>query len=409
MTLKRIPIFVIAVALLQGCLATTMGEGGTVGPGSSSQILEVSAPDRVELSAGRQLEVAIPIFDPNLPVNSDDWEKRGIWPELRRAEAVYFAVKMKESLQKTQQFGAVRVVPDQSVTGDLYVLGEIDESNGENVGIHIKAVGIDGRVWLSKTFNHRVKEAFFEDARNQGKAPYDPVFQKAADEIVKKLQKKDSEYLQNLRALTEVRFGYSFSEESFSPFLKISGGESQLVAAPADDDPMLQRIRKLRVKDQLFIDRMQTHYDAFEGRVAPSYYTWQEASFTEAKAKRAAKKKAFFEVVGGVLLIAAGVAVAANTDYRSQNSGATTAAAAAAAVGGGYLLMKASETNAQAKFHHDTLMELGRSIDTEMMPQVIKFEETTVELTGNATEQFNQWRRFLKRIYAEEKTPEIQL
>ena len=57
----------------------------------------------------------------------------------------------------------------------------------------------------------------------------------------------------------------------------------------------------------------------------------------------------------------------------------------------------------------DALAELGESIDMELAPQVIEFEKKTVELTGTAREQFAQWRAFLKKIYAQESVPDVQL
>ena len=68
----------------------------------------------------------IPVFDPGIPENPDDYEKLGIWPELRRAEATKFALMMKAALQSTGAFGAVRVTPDKNSTGNLYVLGKIE-------------------------------------------------------------------------------------------------------------------------------------------------------------------------------------------------------------------------------------------------------------------------------------------
>ncbi len=402
MTPKSALICAVAVVFLEGCLAAT-GGGSLIGPGGSSQALESEQEDAAR-SIHRELEVAIPAFDPNLPENSDEWEKQGIWPELRRAESTHFAVRMKEALEATRQFGAVRVVPNQAATGDVYVLGTIKKSNGEDIGIHIKVVGIDGKVWLSKSFKHRVKEAFFKDIRNENKDPYQPVFEDAAAEIVSKLHRQKDEYLEDLNDLTEVRFGYSFSEESFSPFLKLGGGKAKLVAAPADDDAMLRRIRKLRVKDQLFIDRLQPHYDAFEGRLLPSYAKWQTAAFTEVKARRKAKTKAVLQAVVGTLVLVAGAVAAGNSSYDNPNYGA-----GAAVIAGGLLLLKAYETDKEAKFHYEALMELGQSIDVEIAPQVVEFEKKTVELTGNSKQQFDQWRKFLKEIYAAEKTPEIQL
>ena len=86
----------------------------------------------------------------NIPFheNMTDDQKATIWPELRRAESTKFALMMKRALENTEAFGAVRVVPNQNSTGDLYVLGKIDESTGEDIEIDIKVVDISGKTWL---------------------------------------------------------------------------------------------------------------------------------------------------------------------------------------------------------------------------------------------------------------------
>ena len=399
-----------AIFLLSGCYATSGSPFGdsavAVGPESSSQITASSDPSPPLRAIQKEIEVIIPIFDPNIPDDPDSWEKKGIWPELRRVESVDFALKMKKALEDTEQLGAVRVAPDQEVTGDLYVIGKINESNGEDVGINIKVVGIDGKSWLNKNYEHRVDEYFFSSARNEGKSPYDPVFEQAAADIVEQLNRKDQDYLNELNQLSEVRFGYSMSDESFKQFLKFRGNRVELVQAPANNDPMFKRIHQYRVEDQLFTDKMQQYYYDFDKKVEPSYRTWQEAAFTASKAKRKAKGQAALKTIAGILAIGLGaVAASNNSDY----SITADVAAVGAVTAGAVLLSSGIQDYKESKFHQDTLMELGKSVDVEVAPQVIEFEEKTIELTGDATAQFNQWRAALKRIYAEERTPATQL
>ena len=71
--------------------------------------------------------------------------------------------------------------------------------------------------------------------------------------------------------------------------------------------------------------------------------------------------------------------------------------------------MQSFRTSEEANVHRDTLNELGQSVDLELAPKVIAFNKASVELTGNAREQFMQWRTFLQKIYSEEKTPDVQL
>lgn len=152
---------------------------------------------------------------------------------------------------------------------------------------------------------------------------------------------------------------------------------------------------------------MQTHYAAFTQRTDKNYAAWQEHSLPEAKAKREAENEAVAKGILGALLTIGG-AVAATQGYDNYDTGTFVAGAAAVGVGAS-LLGDSFQSRAESKVHADALTELGRSLDIEVAPQVIDLENKTVELTGNAREQFRQWRKFLKRIYAEESTPNVSL
>ena len=402
---------VVIFPLLSGCVSTGMfsssGSGSTlVGPGSSSEIIEDSSNPPLSASGiHRELEVIIPVFDPNIPENSSVWEKQGIWPELRRVESVNFALRMKKALEDTRQTGAVRVTPDTEVVGDLYVIGRINESNGEDVDINIRLVSIGGETWLNKNYKHRVDEYSLTSVRTKNKNPYDPVFEQAAADIAKKLRAKKQDQLEGINQLTEVRFGHSMSDDSFAQFLEFRGDRVKLVRSPADQDPMFKRIHQYRVEDQLFTDQMQQHYYHFDSRVSEAYGTWQESAFAASKARREAQAKAGLQTFVAILAIGLGAAAAANSSSDDGYSTAGTVAAVSGITAGAVLLNEGMQNYKEAKFHHETLMELGKSVDVEVAPQVIEFEEKTIELTGDATAQFNQWRIALKRIYAEEQTP----
>jgi len=313
---------------------------------------------------------------------------------------------MKKALEDTGQLGAVRVAPDQKVTGDLYVLGKINESNGEDVAINIKVVSIDGKTWFSKNYKHRVDEYSLTSVRSQNENPYQPVFDQAATDIVKRMHIQRQNYLEQLNLLTEVRFAYSMSDDSFAQFLKFRGTRVELAQAPSDSDPMFRRIHQYRVEDQLFTDSMQQYYNDFSKKVESSYQTWQEAAFTESKAAREARSKAAWQAFAGILMIGLGAVAASNSSDYSVSS---DVAAISGITAGAVLLGSSAQNYQESKFHQETLMELGKDVDIEVAPQVIEFEEKTIQLTGDATSQFNQWRAALKRIYAEEQTPKLQL
>ena len=407
MFLKKVTtILVLYTFIFAGC-ATKQGHR-TVGPQSSSALYQTA---REEILVERpKIDIIIPVFDPGLPEDPDDYDDE-VWPELRRAEANRFAYKLKGALEETGQFGAVRVTPDSTATGDIYVLGRIEESNGEDVEIDIEVVDISGRTWLDESYDHEVSEAFYQDLRNDGKDAYEPLFMEVAADIVEELDDYDDKELEDLHFLADMRFGANFSDVAFSQYIQRKGTSYSLVSKPSKEDPMLRRVQAIRVRDQLFIDGVQENYAAFSQQMDESYLMWQEQSLFEIQAQRAADRATLAKGIGGAVLI--GLAVLSAVAGANSNSVGSTSAGAAGAILGGVagaaLLGESFKTSDEAEVHREALNELGQSVNMEFAPQVIAFEKQSVELHGDAQQQFGQWRDFLQRIYAEEMTPDVQL
>ena len=399
---------ILHALLLSGCANNNRRSSTAVGPSLSSSYSKPEKIDSVE--ALPKLDVIIPVFDPGLP-EGEDYEDENIWPELRRAEANRFAYKLKEKLETTERFGSIRVSPDKTATGDLYILGRIIESNGEEVEIMVEVIDISGRKWLDESFEHEVSDAFHKSLRNKGKDSYDPLFEEVAAEIAEALNDHSPKRLEDLRYLSDLRFGANFSESTFMQYIEVDGDQFNLVSRPSDHDPMWQRVKAIRVRDQLFIDGLQNNYAAFSTKMNDSYLMWQEQSLLEIKAERAADWKTVGQAVGGVALIALGVlsAIAGGRSNSSVGQAAGTTGLILGGIGGAYLISQSFSTSAEAKVHRDSLNELGKSVDLELAPRVIAFEKESVELTGNAKEQLMQWRTFLQKIYFVEKTPDVQI
>ena len=363
------------------------------------------------MAALPRLDIAIPIFDPNIPADSEEWVKQNIWPELRRAEANYFATKLKKALEATNQFGAVRVTPTSEATADYYVLGRIKKSNGAVIRLDITTTDISNRTRLKKAFRHKVPRNYYDIYRNQGQDPYDPIFEQIAEAIVEDIRKYDLPKRNQIKEITNLRFAQSFQPAYFSQFLQTKNRRISLVRLPAKQDPMMQRIAALRIRDQLFIDDMQTHYQTFSDKMGASYRIWQEQAMREDIARKALKRKAVMQGILGVLVLGAGVAALATSNNSSDATTQTLSeiGAVAGAVGGAALIYNSFKTNQATKIHSENLEELGKSLDLELAPTVIQMEEETEKITGNASEQFDQWRQLLKRIYEMEKTPDINL
>ena len=96
------------------------------------------------------------------------------------------------------------------------------------------------------------------------------------------------------------------------PYMNVDAGQFTLISRPSDDDPLLQRVRAIRVRDQLFIDGLQDNYAQFSEQMDESYLMLQKQSLFEIQARREATRKALGQAAGGVLLIGLAEAVERN-------------------------------------------------------------------------------------------------
>ena len=390
---------VTVLALISGC-ATTTG-GYAVGPRGESENTNSGIPKEI---TSTQLSILVPIFEPNIPKNSDDYKRKGVWPELRRAEANRFSVQLRDALADTKAFGAVRVSPDDTATAHLYVHGKILQSNGEDIHLSVSVTDIAGKRLLKKTYKHRVSEYAFNDPRKKGVDVYEPIFSMVAMDVVKLTKKLKTKYITQLNGIEEMRFAESFSPDYFSGYISSRFKVTKLTGFPADNDPMLQRVRSLRVRDQMFIDNIQVDYDDFRQTMNADYSTWQKQAFYESKAAREARAAANAQMLVGILAVAAGASAASNSNSSGgYDRGLALATAGVASIASGVQKSKDS------KAHLESLSEIGRSLNIQLAPKVIEMDDRTIELTGTASEQYTSWRAYLREIYLSEQTPETVL
>ncbi len=401
--MRFVSLITLVVFFLSSCKTTESIM--QFGPKTSNEILVEEKVQDFEPDSRPRLDVAISVFDPNISkLKNDD-----VWEELRKAESVRFAYKLKTFIEETNKFGAVRVVPDLNATSDLYISGKILESNSEDVELDIKVADISGNLWIDDEFEHTVPDDFY-DRGGYNEDSYDPVFKKIAKKIEEKLQFISTKNLDDLEHISDLRFGLSLSEESFSEnIFQDEKGKYTIKTKLNKSDPKFIRLNNLRVRDQLFIDELQVFYMNFDENIDSSYLTWQRQTFQEKQAESKARGEAVGKAIGGILLL--GAAVAAAVAGVQSNNANTQTLGTLGAIGGGVagasLLQDSFKKSAEAKVHRDAIEELGRSLDVEMSGKVIDLNDETIELTGTAKEQFSQWRLFLKKIYEKEKTPDV--
>ena len=395
--------------LLGGCGSTqtnvTSVGPSMVGPGGGQQLGANS--HRYRYNSDIYMDVAIPVFDPGFPTESDgsidydEIEEEGIWPQVRRLEANRFAIATKEALGETKSFGSINVTPDASALADVYILGKINYSDTETVEIGVRVMDAKNTVWGEEEFEYRVSEGWYRDAMSRGENPNAPVFEQIAKYVYDLLMKKSEAYKQEVQMVSDLRYAQMYSPEAFSQYLSQSRkGDVELVSAPSESDPMLRRVRAIQAKDEQFIDSLQETYDSFWVTTETPYRKYQKETLPEAKKIRELKAERTTKQVTAGLFAVASVLLGSNS---SSTAGQVAAAGAGIAAIG--TLNEAIKTNKELHAQRDLFDEMGQNLDIQVADQIVEIDNQRIELQGSASEQYYQLRSRLKDIYEMEATP----
>jgi len=344
----------------------------------------------------RLLDVGIVQFDPGLDEAEADEDKL-VFPELRHAESRYMAVTLADALQSSQGWGAVRVIPSERTNIDVTVSGRIVQSDGETLTVEVTVTDSRGQRWFTKEYTEQASHYAY-DRKNPTKGDaFQGVYNRIANDMIAYRQKLSDESISELRTVSELRFARSFSPHAFDRYLTQSeDGIYQLTALPAEDDPMLARVRRIRERDYLFVDTLQGYYGTFVKSMEQPYQEWRAMSYEEVQQMHELKRKARNHTIMGAAAIIGGIAAA------GAGAGSARAAGQVGIAGGGYLIKSGFDRRAEAKMHIEALQELGDSMEAEVEPRIVELEDRTVTLTGSVENQYRQWRELLKQIYQAE-------
>ncbi|MGE3462489.1 MAG: hypothetical protein AB7I04_11305 [Pseudomonadales bacterium] len=374
-----------AVVLLGGCVSETV------------RIVDMTPPEQMEQvqSESELLDIGIAIFDPNVPEEYDEQIKQLIQPEIRRAEANYMPYHAKNLLQSTGNWGAVRVVPRPTNAVDVTVTGRILHSDGESMGLELSVHDATGKEWFTKEYEALASKYAYDEGIPQGIDPFQTVYKDFADDLLAYRKALSREQIEQIRATAEMKFAQDFAPDAFSDHISQSkNGDFELVRLPAEDDPMLGRVRKVREREYLFIDTLDEYYENFHRDMYPSYQNWRRATYEEAIAYKELRAQSRARAIGGAVAIAGGIAA------MSESSNAYVDTSGIMSVMSGAMLLKTAITKRdEAQIHAEVLEEVGVAAEGEIMPHTIDLENQSVRLQGNVDEQYDELRGILRRIY----------
>ncbi|HUG73494.1 MAG TPA: hypothetical protein VMK82_08740 [Steroidobacteraceae bacterium] len=409
--MKRHPFIVrltalaaLAGVLLSGCVVQETRPLAKIEARQAMQVI----PD------AQRLDVVVHTFDPGIPEqladNEDALAKKRIYPELRGAEARYFPVVLRNTLESSAQWGAVRVAPESVQFVDLAVHGTIIEATGKRLELEITARDAAGRVWLDgKRYEGDADIGSYKtDASLKARDPFQNVYSRIANDLLEARNALDAAALREVRQVAQLSFaadlapealgGYVQEDKTSKPALK------RVVRLPATNDPVAQRVERIRERDAGVIDTLDGYYTGFSEQMQQAYGDFRRTSYDEIDKEDRARSSARTRTVLGAAAVLAAILVPSSCN--SQSSCDLESVARYAGTAGGIAgFLSGLQKYADARTHAQAFGELARSMQSEVAEQVVDVEGRSLRLTGSADEQYRQWREMLRDYKAEQAVP----
>jgi hypothetical protein len=352
-----------------------------------------------EIPVDELLDVGIAVFDPNIPADEKKQEEQRIYPDVRKAESRYMPVLLRDTLEGTGQWGQVRVLPAESSASDVNISGRILQSDGRELRLAVRVVDATGRTWLEKEYAGAADTRAYKDVAVKPRDPFDNVYATIANDLLAARERLKREQRVQIHQVAGLRFAGDLAPYAFQPYLQHDQrrGTYSIVRLPAQDDPVVQRMERIRERDYSLVDTLNEHYTNFGESMDDAYANWRKYSHEELEAEAEARRKAMTRQVLGAVAVIGGVMAGAET-----NSSAGSAASTAAVLGGIYAFKSGLDMRADVKMHGESLKQLGNSFQNEVQPIVVDIEGRTLELKGSAEQQYAEWRRLLRELYENE-------
>jgi len=354
-------------------------------------------PAETELKAAQLLNIGIIVFDPGAIDGDDD-----VFPEVRKAEARYMPYHLKNTLERTGQWGAVWVLPERSEAVDILMWGRIDHSDGLDVKLQIAAWDSTGKEWLNKKYTMQFPQKVYSKYRDVREDPYQSVYNAIANDLLKVRQKTSLQALDNIRQVTELRYAADLVPVAFKDFIeKDNDGIFQIRRLPANNDPMVLRMRAVQEREYTLADTLNEYYAGLYYDIASPYEDWRKVSREEILNYRELRRSARIRKLMGFAAILGAIAY--------EGSGGSNSAITNTAILGGISGVRSGfQKGAEANEHKDDLIELGESFDSEAEEVVVELEGQTRRLSGTAEQRYKEWRKMLRDIYTAETGIQLQ-
>ena len=340
--------------------------------------IELPEPVDVELSVAHQviaqpLNVSILLFETSVT----DAPIGRIYEPIRNAEAAYLPVLLRNTLNESGHWGAVSVVPTLDTASELFVTGQIVQSDAVELAVRFRVVDSRGVVWLDEEYRDYASEESYLEVQSEIEDPFQDMFNHLANDMSTYLLTLDQKAHAALLDTAMLRYAMLLSPEAFSNYLVLDEqGHIRLNGLPAANDPLYRYVREIRGREFEIQDVVDDHFENFHTDMRRVYPYWRQSSF----------------------------------ELLSYNNQLGTGASAGGR-GSWQDVERVYRLYRERKLNEDELRELAMSFEREIDPTVAELEGRVIELQGSLVTQYQNWREILRQIYQEvtANTPDLSV
>jgi uncharacterized protein YbjQ (UPF0145 family) len=344
------------------------------------------------------LDVGIQVFD-TAAITAAEAREQNTDPKILEAEARFVPFHLKKTLQETGQWGAVRVLPERAEEVDVSVSGKLLESNGEKLRVEVKVVDATGREWFHNEYTAQATEKSYEALdKKQDRDPYQDLYNQVANDMLAYRQQLKASDVSAIRQVAQLKFARSVVPYAFDGYLVQDRDKIIKVSRlPAENDPMFERVNRIRDREYMFIDTVNIYYGNLYDDMRQPYGQWRRSYLQELNKKRELERQVWERRALGAAAIIGAAFIGSNS-----NSGGSAAARNILIIGGYEIIRSSGQLANDARVHEAALKELGVSFKGDVAPVLDEVEGRTLKLSGSVDAQYAQWRRTLQELFAAE-------
>lgn len=329
-------------------------------------------------SASALLEVGVQVFGTAQKEAGEyeigDW----VFDEIIQKETQFLPHLLKNTLVNSRQWGAIRVIPQSDPSLDLFVEGQIIQSDGETLELQIRAFDSSGREWLNKTYaDQSIQEEYPESTRftldNTFDSinfidPFQDIYNRIANDLVVVRTNLGEQTLDDLNLVTDMLYASDLSPNTFSGALKENEDGLLIVdSLPSLDDPMMARVADMKYRHHLFIDTVDEYYQTLYEDIQPAYVLWRRYSIDQITEIETTQQEA----------------------NRSDYGGSS-----------GFLsLSQRYDRFKWSKIFEREFNDLAAGFNNELAPAFLELNSQVHGLTGTMEQQYREWRGILRRLF----------